>query len=244
MNLFKPIFLGLLLFGISNLTLAQIQKEPQTYRKIKFTYQQKSNFIVTDSGFYADTLLIKKYFPEMVFPKIIDEKPTVKTTGFIPFSEMNEQNIRKLLGILYHDNVHITGIYDVKKRRIKYVKIYEAHDFDPQGKIIKNRDENHKKEIKFKYNSDYTKLQVRIILLNDFYQRIDMSSIEWINKEEGIGLFRGNRSKDKDFTAIYQFGLDLPRLVNPFAIFSNSEYGVKKIDSGESVIQLISVTYE
>ena len=52
--------------------ICQIQPTPKSYHKIKFLYQKKSTLRLDDKGLYADTLQLKKMFPDIEYEKIKD----------------------------------------------------------------------------------------------------------------------------------------------------------------------------
>lgn len=243
MNPYKFTALLLILFCANNLITAQIQNQPQTYRKINFMYQQQSNVTLTDKGIYADTLLLKKHFPEMIFPSVNKEEQSVKTIGFIPFSELNELNKKKLIRLLSHDNVFIKGVYDVKKNKVNLVKFSDLFDFENSDKnrIVK-KDKIHIDKYTLKYLKNHTKLKFSSFCCSSI-EDINKNRIEWTNKEEGIGLYN-SKINNILFTAIFEFSADLPKFVSPTAIFSNSEYGVKNVDAKEFRYRLLSVSYE
>ena len=244
MNQFKPKVLLLLFFCIHNLTIAQIQNQPPTFSKINFTYQKKSNFILTDTGFYADTLLIKKYFPEIVFPQDDKNQQLSKLTGFIPFKELSIKNKQKLIQLLSHDNVFIKGVYDVKKNKVKLFKYHEFFELENnESKIIRNARSPHLYKITFNYKKNDTEVKVNSIN-GRIIKNVANNIIEWKNKEQGIGIHSKKEIDKKEYKWIYEFGMDLPKYVNPYSIFANSEYGVKNIDALEHHYRLLSVSYE
>ena len=75
----KIFFFSLILF--CNIVSSQTSL-PETYSKIKFVYEQKSNFFIEKDQLYADTLLLKIEFPKLKFSKILSPLDSTKTIGF------------------------------------------------------------------------------------------------------------------------------------------------------------------
>jgi len=62
----KVFFYSLILF--CNIVFSQTASS-ETYSKIKFVYEQKSNFFIENDQLYADTLVLKIEFPKLKFSK-------------------------------------------------------------------------------------------------------------------------------------------------------------------------------
>ncbi|HSN49159.1 MAG TPA: hypothetical protein VLR29_10395, partial [Flavobacterium sp.] len=130
---------------------------PETYSKIKFVYEQKSNFIIENDKLYADTLLLKFEFPELKFSKISSPLDSAKTIGFIQIKSLNNEDKKKLSSILYHSTHTIDGTYDVKKNK---TKLFFTRGNKALSAIFKEYFEDIYRSFSFNVVVDYNKKKI------------------------------------------------------------------------------------
>lgn len=89
---------------------------PKEVKKIHFTYELKSSFYFDEKGIYADTTIFKMKFPNLKLAKTSHPSEGYGC-GFVPFSIMDDETKKKVIGILYHSNEKFEGVYDFKRNK-------------------------------------------------------------------------------------------------------------------------------
>lgn len=114
----KKILFSLLIL-VCNIVFSQTTM-PETYSKINFVYEQKSNFLIENDNLYADTLLFRITFPKLKFSKVISPIDSTKTIGFIAMKNLSKEDKKTLQSSLYHSTHTIEGTYDVRKNKTTF----------------------------------------------------------------------------------------------------------------------------
>ncbi len=104
--------IGIMLL-IGNVVFSQNVKE-HNYSKIKFNYEQKSNYLITKEGVYADTLLFAFNHPNLKFSKVISPIDSTRTVGFVKSKNLFGKEERMVHSAIYHTTHKIEGTYDLK----------------------------------------------------------------------------------------------------------------------------------
>ena len=122
----KTIFISML-FLYCNIVFPQTAS-PENYSKIKFVYEQTSNFYIENDQLFADTLLLKMEFPKIKFSKTLSPLDSTKTIGLVNIKTLRGDDNRKLGNILYHSTHIIEGTYDKieQKTTLYYERVNSA----------------------------------------------------------------------------------------------------------------------
>ena len=110
----KYLFFALIFF---NFLFSQEKIDENKEDKIYFTYLKKSNYIIKDSNVYGDSLMFAIDFPYLKPRKAKFSNDSLNSEFFLPVSSFINENKTKLVGILYHSNEQIEGVYDTKKNK-------------------------------------------------------------------------------------------------------------------------------
>ena len=107
--------------------ICQIQPTPKSYHKIKFLYQKKSTLRLDEKGLYADTLQLKKMFPDVEFEKIkLSEENNNTVVGFVPIEKLNGIHKNEILNHLSSNKCLIYGTAYPKKDLIDFTVDYNS----------------------------------------------------------------------------------------------------------------------
>jgi hypothetical protein len=237
----KTFFITLLVFAW-NIVLSQTVT-PETYSRIKFVYEQKSNFIIEDEKLYADTLLFKITFPELKFSQGISPIDSTRTIGFITIKNLSKEDKRTLEGNLYHSTHTIEGIYDVQKNKTKLIytrgsktlneiyKKYFGGNFSP-----------------FSYNVvvDYNKSKIFTNYPSVNYSTSfdsELKKIVFANEDKSAGTYTFQTKKGFQTDRITLNKKHNNKITSDI-VFSNNDFAVDKIVSLYNTTTLLSVIYE
>ena len=225
-----------------NIVLSQTVT-PETYAKIKFVYEQKPNFFIENNKLYADTLLFRISFPELIFSKGISPIDSTKTIGFIAIENLSKGDKKRLNGFLYHTAFMIQGTYDVKKNKTKLFYTRPTKPFR----------ENYKKYLganfpKVNYNVviDYKN---RDLYKNYFYLSEEaplgsqLIALKFTNQDKSIGTYTFP-TKNGFETDIVILNKKHSNKITSDEVFSNNDYAIDKIVSLYDTTTLLSVIYE
>jgi hypothetical protein len=237
----KKICITVLILGY-NIVLSQTVM-PESYSKINFVYEQKSNFLIQDGKVYADTLLLIHTYPKLKFLKVTSPTDERQTVGFLDLQNLTKEDKKTLENNLYHTTHTIKGTYDLKKNKTKL--------FYTRGN--KSLNETFKKYFGGSYNSfvfnviiDYENknIQTNYPLTNyiDAFEN-QLKKIDFVNNEKCRGTFtyRKNTYIGTDWVTLDK---KYSNKVAPDIIFANNNFGVARIVSLFDTIDLISVSYE
>lgn len=245
-KLVVAISLIVLLFPI--VSFAQIVAKPlENYSKIRFEYVQNSNVRFDATGVYADTLLLKSYFPNLPHQLVKSIGESSQPVGFIAISDLKKEDIKKLCGIHGHSNFLITGVYDKRKNRttIEYSRIKQKDDTNKnQLEALFNQSYGNKvtREIELDYNKN---TYFEFVGMSEIRDKLDVqrNNIRWTNPNQLEGIYDGVTSQVK-YTNAITLDENLDPHVSPVKLFGNANIGVKKIESLNSTIELLSLVYE
>ncbi|WP_310378658.1 hypothetical protein [Flavobacterium sp.] len=231
--------LGILL--VVNFVFSQ-NKAPVTFSKIKFEYEQKSNYYVDQDGVYADTLLLAFDYPNLKYTLKTNPVDAKTQVGFVSFITLSKEDKKKLVGTLYHNTQKIIGIHDVKKNTTK-LKITRS-DIGLKEIFKKYLNENY---YSFKYSVS--------INYNEKSIKIDYPSVKYVQNFDS--QLRSILFDNDKKTGIYKFTIDNTTYNNlvllnencinkitPGDVFSNNEFGIEKIISLHYTTTLKFYNYE
>ena len=221
---------------------SKFEKMPEGTNEIHFTYKQNSKIFIDESGVYADSLFFKKNFPKMKVINVIDPATYYLNTK-ADLKSFRSTNKHKLTSILYHLNER-----------------YKAVHFVGQNKsIIKAvRDDASIKEIFQKYfRKDYSLFnykieiyydtQVKHLLYPMAYYQFSFDEIQknivWISSTRGKYIEQSKKKKE-DYVNVITFDENLPKVVSMGFVLENSNLGVSKVESIESILELTEVKYK
>ena len=236
----KIFFSSLILF--CNIVFSQMGLS-ETYSKIKFVYEQKSNFFIENDQLYADTLLLKMEFPKLKFQKISSPLDSTKIIGFVNIKNLDYKENKKLGSILYHSTHTIEGTYDLKKHKttLFFNRVNVALKV-----ILKKYFKGSYPPFSFKVVIDYNKKQIHTNYPSVNYEESfnsQLNKINFLNDEKTLGTYTFENK-----LGFYSNEIILNKKYNnkitPHIVFSNNNFAVDKITSLMDTITLLSVDYE
>jgi len=237
----KTFFITLLVFAW-NIALAQTET-PETYSRIKFVYEQKSNFIIEDDKLYADTLLFRITFPKLKYSKVISPIDSTQTIGSIAIKNLSREDKRTLEGNLYHSTHKIEGTYDVHDN---ITKLFYTRGSKSLSKIYKEYFRDSFIPFAFTVVVDYNKQKIdtnypRVNYSASFYS--ELKKIDYANEEKSIGTYTFQTKKGAQ-TDVVTLNKNNNNKITPAIVFSNNDFAVDKIVSIYNTTTLLSVIYE
>lgn len=238
----KTFFITLLFFAW-NLVLSQTAV-PETYSKINFVYEQKSNFIIENDNLYADTLLFRITFPKLKFSKAKSPIDSTKTIGCIALKNLSKEDKRTLGSSLYHSTHTIKGTYDVKKNKTKLLysrgspsmtEIFKKYFLGPSSPFAFDV------IIDYKNDAIYTN-----------YPSVNYSSsiksklkkIIFAGSDKNIGTYTFLTGRNDFQTNVVTLNNKHNKKITSDEVFSNNDYAIDKIVSLYDTTTLLSVIYE
>ena len=239
--LMKKIFFTLIIL-VCNIVFSQTLI-PEKYSKVKFVYEQKSNFFIENYKVYADTLLLKVEYPKLKFSKVISPSDSTKIIGFLEIKNFNNEDKKKLENNLYHTTHTIEGTYDLKKNK---TKLSFTRGNKSLNEIFKKYFGGSYSPFKFNVVVDYNgkKIHTNYPRIN-YTKSIDsqLKKINFISADKSLGTYTFQNSKGIQ-TNVISLDKKYNTKITPDIIFSNNDFGVGEIVSIFDTITLISVTYE
>ena len=236
----KIFFSGLILF--CNIVFSQTVLS-ETYSKIKFVYEQKSNFFIENDQLFADTLLLKMEFPNLKFSKISSPLEPTKITGFVTVKSLSFEDNKKLGSILYHSTHTIEGTYDKTKHK---TTLFFNRGNTVLNVIFKKHFKGPHPPFSFNVVVDYNKKKIFTNYPSVNYVEAfesQLKNINFLNDEKTIGVYTFENK-----VGFYSNEITLNKKYNnkitPHIIFSNNDFAVDKTTSLLDTITLTSVTYE
>jgi hypothetical protein len=216
---------------------------PGTYSKIKFVYEQKSNFLIQDDKLYGDTLLLKFEFPKLKFSKISSPPDSTKTIGFIHIKSLNNEDKKKLSGILYHSTHTIEGTYDVKKNK---TTLFFTRGNKALSAIFKEHFEDTYRSFSYSVVVDYNKKKIHTNYPSVNYTEsfdTQLKKINFLNDNKSLGTYTSNTKRGFENNVV-TLNKKYSNKITPHIIFSNNDFVVDNIISLFDTITLMSATYE
>jgi hypothetical protein len=237
----KKIFFSVLIL-FCNIVFSQSALS-ETYSKIKFVYEQKSNFFIEKDQLYADTLLLKMEFPKLKFSKISSPLDSIKIIGFINIKSLSYEDNEKLGSILYHSTHTIEGTYDMIKHK---TTLFFNRGNSALNVIFKKHFKGSYPHFSFNVVVDYNKKYIYTNYPSVNYEESfdsQIKKINFLNDEKTLGTYTfenklGFHSNEIILNKKYS------NKITPHIIFSNNDFAVDKISSQLDTITLLSVTYE
>jgi len=237
----KTIFFTLLTFAC-NIAFSQTAK-PETYSKIKFVYEQKSNFIIDDNKLYADTLLFRITFPKVKFSKVKSPIDSTQTIGFIAIKNLSKNDKKTLESVLYHSTHTIEGTYNVQTN---ITKLFYTRGSRALSIIYKKYFGGN--FIPFAYNVivDYNRGKIFTNYPSVNYSASfdsELKKIIYANEDKSIGTYTF-QTKNGLQTDLVALNKKHSNKITSNIVFSNNDFAVDKIISAHNTTTLLSVIYE
>ncbi|MFV8345556.1 hypothetical protein ACNQGX_05630 [Flavobacterium sp. ZB4P13] len=216
---------------------------PGTYSKIKFVYEQKSNFFIENDKVYADTLLLKVEYPKLKFSKVISPFDSTKIIGFLEIKSFNNEDKKILESYLYHTTHTIEGTYDLKKNK---TKLFFTRGNKALNETFKKYFGGNYSPFIFNVVVDYNEKKIhtnypRINYTKSFDSQL--KKINFISDDKTLGTYTF-QTKKGFHTNVVTLDKKYNNKITLDIIFSNNDFGVDKIVSLFDTISLISVIYE
>lgn len=232
----------IVLITVSNIINSQTVG-PKEYSKIKFVYEQKSNFLLENDKVYADTLLFKYEYPQLKFSKTVSPLDSTKIIGFIEFKNFHNEDRKKLQSTLYHSTHIIEGTYDVKKNR---TNLHFKRGGEGINEIFKKYFGEGFSNFRFDIVIDYNSRQIKTNYPSQNYtESLDskLRKINFINNDNSIGTYTF-QTKSRNYTNMVTLNKEYNNKITPEEVFSNNGFGISEIVSLHDTTKLLSVIYE
>lgn len=216
---------------------------PETYSKIKFVYEQKSNFIIENDNLYADTLLFRITFPKLKFSKGISPIDSTKTIGFIAMKNLSKEDKRTLGSSLYHSTHTIIGTYDVKKEKTKLLyrrgssamtEIFKKYFLGPSSPFAFDVIIDYKNDAIYR---NYPSVNYSSSM------KSKLKKILFAGKDKSIGTYTF-QTKTGSQTNVVAINNKHSKKITSDEVFSNNDYAIEKIVTLYDTTKLLSVVYE
>lgn len=224
--------------------ICQIQPTPKSYHKIKFLYQKKSTLRLDEKGVYADTLQLKKMFPDVEFEKIkLSEENNNTVVGFVPIEKLNGIHKNEILNHLSSNNCLIYGTAYPKKDLIDFTVDYNS----PETALAYYLFGKTQTQFSHTYSYTYLEKNARLEISSSGTKQavaITKNQLTWINKDQLTGTFLVTEKPNTKKNQLIQIEKNLPRWISPIPFFENVQMGIKSIYDVEYDYQLITVSYE
>lgn len=208
--------------------------------EIHFTYQQKTNIEFSAKGFYTSEAFLKKNFPKLKFSKKTSDLHKDYNV-FVALEDLDNKSKKLLASLLYHENEIYKAVYDVKKN----TTVINATRNDTNLKIFLRTHLNADyQEFVYQEELDYNK-NVKIISYPSKAAEIEFNKIqrELIYNTETAGSYVG-RSKKNIYKNQVLLDKNLPKQVSLGEVFANNNFGITKIESVNTITELLSVHYK
>jgi hypothetical protein len=236
----KVFFYSLILF--CNIVFSQTSLS-ETHSKIKFVYEQKSNFFIENDQLYADTLVLKMEFPKLKFSKTASPLDSTKVIGSVNIKSLNYEDNNKLGNILYHSTHTIDGAYDAIKHK---TTLFFTRGNAALNVILKKYFKGTYQPFSFNVVIDYNKKQIYTNYPNVNYEESfdsQLKKINFLNDEKTLGTYTFENKLGFQTNEI-TLNKKYSNKIIPHILFSNNDFAVNKITSLLDTITLLSVTYE
>ena len=234
------------LFCLCAMTLAsaqaQIGNAPANYSKIKFTYRQQPRLGIDEKRFFGS--------PDVIGSTQFKDKMKLETVGgrelaYVPLDVLTEKDKDIIIGLFSHQSFLITGIYNKEKQvtKLRYSRPDEKTDAvrATLKKVFgRTYGPNVNKSIEFNFRKRKKHFESGMvsgdvpISVQDNALRLDAIATQGFFDEEINRTLVTNTAFTDEKLAAY---------ISPVLPFSNAG-GVKKIESHNYTIELVSVTYE
>lgn len=228
---------------VCNIVLSQTAV-PETYSKIKFVYEQKSNFLIENANLYADTLLFRITFPKLKFSTVISPIDSTKTIGFIAMKNLNKEDKKTLGSWLYHTTHIITGTYNVKKNK---TKLLHKRGSPAMSEIFKTYFGGDSSPFAFDVIIDYKNDAIYTNYPNVNYSsslKSELKKIIFAGSDKSVGTYTFLTGRNDFQTDVVTLNNKHNRKITSDVVFSNNDFAVEKIISLYDTTTLLSVIYE
>ena len=236
----KVFFYSLILF--CNIVFSQTTLS-ETYSKIKFVYEQKSNFFIENDQLYADTLVLKMEFLKLKFSKTASPLDSTKVIGCVNINSLSYEENEKLGSVLYHSTHTIEGTYDVIKHK---TTLFFNRGNAALNVIFKKYFKGSYPPFSFKVIIDYNKKYIYTNYPSVNYEESfdsQLKKINFFNDEKTLGTYTFENKLGLQSNAI-TLNKKYSNKITPNILFLNNDFAVDKITSLLDTITLLSVTYE
>ncbi|UQD54881.1 hypothetical protein [Flavobacterium sp. K5-23] len=240
----KKTLLALILLTNIAIGYSQFEETPKYYKKIVFTYHQKSTIHIDNRGIYADTLLLNHYFPDLNFQKTTLPQNDIRTGGFIQMNQLSEADKNKLVAIISKRTYKIEGKYNLKKNKTT-LRCSRIEINDTKALIKKHLNKSYR-DFYFKDIIDYKKnrrsVNYQYTGITENFD-IEKNKIEWTTTDPSIGKYNTTKN-NLTYTNIVLINPKLEKHISPIVLFGNCESGIEKITTFDYTAELISISYQ
>jgi hypothetical protein len=197
-----------------------------------------------EKGLYADTLQLKKMFPDVEFEKIkLSEENNNTVVGFVPIEILNGIHKNEILNHISTNNCLIYGTAYPKKDLIDFTVDYNS----PETALAYYLFGKTQTQFSHTYSYTYLEKNARLEISSSGTKQavaITKNQLTWINKDQLTGTFSVTEKPNTKKNQLIQIEKNLPRWISPIPFFENVQMGIKSIYDVEYDYQLITVSYE
>jgi len=217
------------------------EEMPANATEIHFVYEVKSNYLVTEEGIFADTLLFKIDFPKLKFDLRKHPNDSNRICGYTLLKGFGYENKAKLKGILYHTNETINATHFILSKKTVFNVI---RGDDEIKKIYKHYFKERFVDFEYKREFDFNK-RTEIIKFPTvrydftFYER--SQKLEY-KSEDDFGFYYEIKN-NMQFKNLVLFEKTLSKYISPI-LFVNNNFGIKELETVRETIKLRSVQYK
>ncbi|POS00894.1 hypothetical protein [Flavobacterium croceum] len=243
--MFKKFTTALCLFT-ALLCMGQIQKAPEKYNKIIYTYKTKPNYHFDSSGIYADSTVIQNDFLKTDFKILQHPTDSTKRVGFISYKSMNKADklVLKNKVLTYFTKTRVE--YYVKlKKAIMYKTVYDLAEIPT---VVKTFLDNSVTEFVSEPSTIYYLPNKEINVVNsisNLKESYREHTINWLENQNNTGVFDYN-FMGKIYNCTVEVDPKLSKYIVPATstIFANCDYGITSVKTLEFTSKLIKVEYK
>ena len=225
---------------LTSFLFSQIVEKPQNFKKINFVYETKSNYYIENENVYADTLLFKIDFPNLKFIIVDNSSINENFKGFVPISNFNDVDLKKLASILYHTNQKFIGEYNKISDETNF-KVIRDDELTKKlfKEVLHTKYEYFEYRIKIKYRKNIIKTNFPSVT---YTRKIDESYNKLILKNDTIGEYQEIRN-NLEFKNIVVLNSKLDSKIMPVDLFLNNNFGIEVIKKIKDITILKSASY-
>ena len=219
---------------------SKFEKMPEGAKEIQFSYKLSSKIYFDESGVYGDSLFFKRNFPKRNSIRITNPKESYLNCK-MNWNTFRNADKKQLLAFLYHNNESYTGLHFIEQNK---TVIFAVRNDEKIKEIFKKYFDEDYIPFNYKIEMNYHRRVKHINYPSVYYQfgfdEIE-KGIEYISKTQG---FYSEVVKRKSYSNQVNFDENLSKYITMGYVFKNNDFGVSKIESSESILELTEVKYK
>lgn len=213
---------------------------PKNAKEIHFVYDKKSKYLIEETGVYGDSILFAIDFPKLKTTIKKNPKDATQELHFISFKNMNKEEQRFLSSSIYHSNEKIVAKHYIPSK----TTVFYVTRNDEETKLVFKK-YFHQSYPKFEYRQEFnyvTRIERRQFPNVNYVLKFEEIEKTITTDDEILGSYT-EEIKGIQYTNSLLMNANLSKYITPI-VFTNSKFGVEKLESIREIIQLKSVTYK